>query len=507
MLAFTMLGLVAGVQAEQDAGFLTSVPAYAVSLTPDYVVEPLISVGDRVPLASDSTREFQLIGVPDGIGTYRKSEDETVIFLNHEVAGTALSEPVVGNPRFRGAFVSRFTLNRAAEVMSGEPAYNVIIDGETGLCGQPARADNTERAFWRFCSGTLAWKDAGFDQPIYLCGEENAAPNTFDGRGGLAVAIFDHQLRTLPHLGRFQHENLPVRPHPSRETVMVLLEDNGTGFDSQLYLYVGTKRDAHAGGDPLVRNGLIGGKFYTFVPTTPGSVDESQFVSGTITGTWVELTGVANLTETQLETAADAVGAFGMTKAEDGAWSKKNKNEFFFNTTGDGGNNLSAPGNHLGRTYRLNLDPRDLTGPCRLSILYNADQIVQAGGDIALTPDNMDTSKDFLMVCEDGTGFSRNVMAAKNRQSQIWRYDLNHGYAAEPVVSLVTSGRDGVAVAPGVWESSGVVNVEKSFGRDAWLFDVQAHPPTAAPVANTVEDGQLLLLRPSHHQSGECERD
>jgi hypothetical protein len=28
------------------------------------------------------------------------------------------------------------------------------------------------------------------------------------------------------------------------------------------------------------------------------------------------------------------------------------------------------------------------------------------------------------------------------------------------------------------------------------LFDVQAHPPTAAPALNTVEDGQLLLLLP-----------
>jgi hypothetical protein len=33
------------------------------------------------------------------------------------------------------------------------------------------------------------------------------------------------------------------------------------------------------------------------------------------------------------------------------------------------------------------------------------------------------------------------------------------------------------------------------FGPRAWLFDVQAHAPTAAPAPGTVEDGQLLLMR------------
>ena len=35
----------------------------------------------------------------------------------------------------------------------------------------------------------------------------------------------------------------------------------------------------------------------------------------------------------------------------------------------------------------------------------------------------------------------------------------------------------------------------KGLGKDSWLVNVQAHSPTAAPAANTVEDGQLLLMR------------
>lgn len=488
--------LTAPAQADHPSGVVTAVQPYAVSITPEYVTIPILSAGDHVPLASDPAKQFQMVGVPDGMGAYKAGGGGAVLFVNHEVAGTALSEPVVGAPKYRGAYVSKFVLNKNAEVMSGALAYDVIVD-PAGAEVPPAQVGNATPAFVRFCSGTLAWLDVGFDRPIYLCGEENAAPGTFDGKGGLAVAIFDEKAYTLPHLGHFQHENLPVRPHPVPETVLVLMEDNGTGFDSQIYLYVGQK-DFTPGAHPLARNGLVGGKFYVFVSATPGLANEAAFQSGTMDGRWVELTGVASMDEAQLETASDAVGAFGLSKAEDGAWSKNDKNEFFFNSTGDGLNAPLVTGNHFGRTYRLNFNEDDITGPCTLSILYNADLVVAAGGDIALTPDNMDISKDYIMVCEDGTGFSRNVMANKGRHGQIWRYDLKNNYAATPVVSLSPPGRDGTPVGAGVWETSGVLDAEHLFGRNSWLFNVQAHPPTSAPSGNTVtiEDGQLLLLLP-----------
>jgi len=199
-----------------------------------------------------------------------------------------------------------------------------------------------------------------------------------------------------------------------------------------------------------------------------------------------------------LEAASQAAGAFGFVKTEDGAWSKHDKNEFFFNSTGDTVN-TNVAGNHLGRTYRLYFNDADITGPCTLTLLYNADQIVATNADIALNPDNLDVGKDYIMVCEDGTGFGRNVMASKGRDGLIWRYDLKNNYAATPVVSLATPGRDGAVVGAGVWETSGILDAEHLFGRNSWLFDVQAHSPTAAPVPGTTEDGQLLLLVPVLH--------
>ncbi len=491
--------LVVGAQAVPPADTITTaIQPYAVSISPEYAVKPILSAGDRVPLTSDPWKKFQMIGVPDGLGAYKAEAGQAVLYMNHELGATATSEPVIGEPLYRGAFVSKFLLSADAGVISGEPAYDVIVDTATGLELPPARVDNATSPFVRFCSGTLAWLDAGFDRPIYLCGEENPAPATFDGKGGVLTAIFDHKLYTLPHLGHFQHENAPVRPHPVPETVLILMEDNSGPathlYAAQLYMYVGQK-DFSPGAHPLARNGLIGGKVFVFASSAVGMNTEADFQSGAIPGRWVDIPDVASLNETQLETAANAAGAFGFVKTEDGAWSKHDRNEFFFNSTGD---TLSSSviGNHLGRTYRLNLNDDDITGPCTLSILYNADQIVAAGGDIALTPDNIEVSKDYVMVCEDGTGFSRSVMAGKGRNGLIWRYDLKNNYAATPVVSLNTPGRDQMPVTAGVWETSGILDAEHLFGRNHWLFDVQAHPPTAAPGSNTVEDGQLLLLIP-----------
>ena len=51
-------------------------------------------------------------------------------------------------------------------------------------------------------------------------------------------------------------------------------------------------------------------------------------------------------------------------------------------------------------------------------------------------------------------------------------------------------------VGPGVWETSGFIDTSSFFGRNSWLFVVQAHGPAIAPTPNTVEDGQLLLMLP-----------
>lgn len=201
-----------------------------------------------------------------------------------------------------------------------------------------------------------------------------------------------------------------------------------------------------------------------------------------------------SLSETQLEAASDAVGAMVFARPEDGAFNPRNKNNYFFVTTGG-----ATGANELGRLYSLELNPSDPTKNAVLRVVYNADQVIADGGDTAVSPDNVGINWNHLTICEDGTSQSRPVMAAKGRDGSIWRYPLTGFKGAdavgERVVELDPPGRDGVAVGPGVWETSGIIPSEGVMGLGAWVFDVQAHSPTAAPAPNTVEDGQLLILR------------
>jgi len=76
------------------------------------------------------------------------------------------------------------------------------------------------------------------------------------------------------------------------------------------------------------------------------------------------------------------VGAFRFARPEDGAFNLENRNQFLFVTTGG-----AAGANELGRLYSLKLRPYSPTRPATLEVVYNADEIVRAGGDIAISPE------------------------------------------------------------------------------------------------------------------------
>ena len=93
--------------------------------------------------------------------------------------------------------------------------------------------------------------------------------------GGLAVAIVDNNLHTLPKLGRFAWENTLVQPTQGNKTVIMGMEDGPAVLDpaqenSQVYLYVG-KKDRSRGASVLRRNGLDNGELYVLVPEDLGA--------------------------------------------------------------------------------------------------------------------------------------------------------------------------------------------------------------------------------------------
>lgn len=494
LLAVSVLGILAIASAVATAhaafGFLTSVQPYAAPVGSDYKIKPLLSVGDQVRRTSNSSQNVQMVGIPDGLGIARENGRRTV-YMNHELTRSTVSEPVIGQPKLRGAFVSTFNLRHDGSVTSGDVAYDEVYQENTYV-GPIATTDNTTSAFGRFCSGFLADHQVGFSEPVFLTGEESSGADTFDGKGGQSVAVVDGKAYALPKLGRFSKENQVVLPHTGLKTVILVLEDGPATPDSQLYMYVGQKVPFSK--NVLRRNGLDNGKLYTFVGGA-GVQHEGNLLAGNTTGSWVEIPGADAMTDVQLEAATDAVGAMGFVRIEDGAGNAKAPGQFHFVTTGA---NFPAgsPYNKLGRLYRLDLNKHNPTAASKLTVIYNADTVIANGGDTALSPDNMEVNGRYVMIQEDGTSESRTVMGSKGRDGSIFRYDLKNNYAAKRVATLAPPGRDGIAVGPGVWESSGIIETTSEFGPNSWLIDVQAHGPSTAPAPGTVEDGQLLLMLP-----------
>ncbi len=509
--AMTTLAVV--VSATVAGAAIQPIKRYAIELPGSgYETKRLLSVGDTIPVTGEPNRTYQMVGIPDGTGAHRNPGGTRTIFMNHELTSSTQSQPFIGEALSRGAIASKLIVDRDGSVLSGDRAYDVVYDESVpNPTALPAPAvGNSTRGFSRFCSATLVGPPDGFDRWIYMPNEEEGAEaNTFDGKGGVAVAIFDNELHTLPKLGRFAWENtIPQQNSRSNRTIVMSMEDgpfqtnltqpNGAPQEnSQVYMYVGTK-DRSSGASVLNRNGLDNGFLYVLAPVNPAQRFEESFgdEDGSIPVKWVLVPNADSTTETELEAASDAAGAINFARPEDGAFNKKNRDQFFFVTTGG-----LAGGNELGRVYTLNLNRNNPIGNATLRVVYEADEVIAAGGDIAISPDNVDTSDDYLMINEDGTAESRIVMTNKGRDGSIWRFRIRDNSvgidvrSAKRIVELDPPGQlGGNPVLAGIWETSGVTDTSHLFGRGSWIFDVQAHPPTIAPGTSTVEDGQLLML-------------
>ena len=502
----------------KQSGSTTQVKPYAVGLS-GWSTRPLFSAGDKVPETGVTGAQYRMVGIPDGLGVER-SHSGVRVLMTHELTQTDTSQPRVGRPSQRGAFASELMLNRKGEVVSARRAFDTVFQDST-LVGPAAAADNATPAFSRFCSAFLAGLRFGFDRAVFFANEETGPRSAaggdtqaFNPLGSQSVAIFDNEAHALSKLGHFPRENTVVMRGTGKRTVIMITEDGPRSPDSQLYLYIGTKDRSSS--DPLRRNGLDNGKLYAFA-SDDARDNENQLLQGdSVHGHWVEIPNASTLNDVATEAALDAAGAFGFVRLEDGMFRPNAKREFWFNATGDqSGPEADKHTNELGRLYRLRFDKRDPLAGATLTQAYNADQLTPAQ-DGPLSPDNLDITKRFAMINEDGTAGSaadgttgsRDDMDRRDRDGSIWMVPLasaGDSSSFTRVAELVgrkEGGRDGIKTVDergnraGVWETSGIVDARRAFGRDTFLFDVQAHAPTTPPEGKpvTVEDGQLLLL-------------
>src|SRR5262249_39153952 len=314
------------------------------------------TTGDVIDRTGHPAGQYRMVGIPDGLGAARDAAGNVQLFMNHEFTKTTTSVPVVNAAPKAGAYVSRFVLAGSdAQPLLGDLAFTKVVRGT-----DPTPLTS---AFGRFCSGFLGGPEVGLDRFIYFCGEETAASGTFDGRGGQAVAIFDGVAHILPELSHFEKENVVVLPNTGDKTVILSTEDAGA-LTSQLYMYVGTKDPAAT--DPLVKNGLVGGKLYVLVAATAGQ-GENTFHKGdgTLSLSWAEIPDPANKVDptapgvtpaTSLEATVQGLKSFNLMRAEDVAFDRNQPGTFYFITTGSGPESPANP-NSLGRLYRGSITP------------------------------------------------------------------------------------------------------------------------------------------------------
>lgn len=486
-------------------GFNTDDESYVNPVGANVEIEPILTVGEEVSRTADDAEEgemYRMIGIPDGLGLHENADGTWSLWMNHELNKTVVSNPISGNQQISmtGAFVSEYVLSDTG-ILSGDFAYNgIYVDGEL-----------TEGAFARFCSGFLGSSAEGLDRPIYFAGEEASGSGTFDGRGGIGVAIFDEQAHTLPRLGRYAKENIVVLPNTGNRTVVFGLEDGPSSLDSQLYMYVGTKQVGAT--DVLAANGLNNGSLYVFSSTEAAHTDEATYhqPDGELAGEWVEIAGAEAMTDTQLNTATKAAGSFNFIRVEDGASDPNRPGVFYFATTGSG---LTVEGgevptdtyvNGLGRLYQLTLDPNDPAGgAASLEILVENDLETEAAQTM-VSPDNIGiNAAGQIAIQEDPTDEGQAVLNEVGRDSSIWVYDTNNTQLIRVAEMNQAAVPEAMRGDPGEWETSGIIDASGLYGDGWWLFDVQAHTINDAEASELqgypngqglVQGGQLLRMR------------
>lgn len=446
-------------------------------------IAPILSTGDTV-------NGYVMGKVPDGLGAIKakgghghdddddkkgKSKGEVTVYMNHELNN---------GPTHFGKFaqVSKITLDKSGNVVDAK----YVIDGTEG--------------YERFCSASIA-DGNGFKDPFYFTNEEV--------NNGIVVAINTKtdSVHELPWLGEMSHENtihVPMFWDSMKKIVLLTFED-GDATESEVYMYV-----ANSQADLLAGNGQL----YVFGGPTAGmDWDDIHYTTGPISGKFIPVTwDHATQNEVDLDNAAIAAGGMQFIRPEDGAVDKRNshKNVVYWADTGNNVDENNAPippsafngqGWIHGRMLKFTFTDKNDFTKVDLEIIMDGDDPAAPGYNFLTNPDNIDTSKDSLMIQEDRIGPTRisttNPAFAPfdvTKNAKIIRYDLVSGtFEAVAYLNQLYN----VGTAQGDWESSGIIDASDLYGKGSWLLDVQAHSlerPTVNGVPVNGPDGQLLLM-------------
>ncbi len=476
-------------------GYLTPKAPY-ITLDPGVPagssVKAIISTGEIV----DGVK-FQ--GIPDGIGLAPNDDDSVDVYVAHEQT----TIPFFGTADFENASVAKLTLSTSPGSMEGAvEAASVAISPDLG--------------YLRFCSASMAGPAEGFKDYVFWTGEEanDIVPRlpgqpypadrslNPDRQAGYAVALNTRTGRSVnvPGMGRLNHENTIALPGYEK-IVMLTTDDTFSGPSAQLYMYQSnSQRNVFADRGSLWafrvtrtdEGRIVAGDPFNgandYLDIRPGDDWQGEFIRVPRN---IALGTTAEAPQDALENWSNDNNVFQFIRLEDLAYDVNDPSVVYI---ADTGRSRVVPDPATGRLVR---GPSGTTGLADNGAVFkmvfdenNPRKVVSfsmmAQGDDAgagafvpfVSPDNMDTSANSLMVQEDADN------------AKIWQLDLSSG--AWSVVATVND-PDG--------ESSGIVDASYWFGPGAWLLDVQAHGTfleTELQPDGTLlklEDGQLMLMK------------
>jgi hypothetical protein len=368
----------------------------------------------------------------------------------------------------------------------------VFVANTTGTVAATA----AESVFNRFCSADLPAATAFFNSAtglgstarIFMNGEEAGS----EGRAVATVASAGPSKGNayiLPSLGKFSWENSVASPLAQDKTIVMGMDDSTPG---QVYMYVGQKQSA---GNEVERAGLVGGSLYGVKVAGIAAEARGPGVTSGTAFSMEKLGDVSAKAGTQVQADSVAKGITEFLRPEDGAWSTKNANQFYFATTDRFDTVKTGTGTQVGRSRLYRLTFNDITNP-------------EVGGTIDMLLDGTGDYQMFDNITVDGDG---NVILMEDPggnpyQARTWKYDVSTGDLRQLLVS--DPARFGTLSTPATApfnndeENSGVIDVTdimRGYGdhgcgvgtRRCYLGDMQAHYVIPGEL---VEGGQLYML-------------
>jgi hypothetical protein len=483
----------------QNIGTNTTVEPYLLPSMAEVKTVSIMTVKD-LPAGNG----YQMVGIPDGLGTFRNSDAayQFTLLMNHELGSSVGAVREHGS---KGSFVSEWTIDRSTlEVIQGQD----LTDSPTKVYTWNGTSYVPGTTAWnRFCSadlpavGALSYRNGkvviGTSDRIFLNGEENDAGRAF---AHIATGPYKGESWQLPRLGKVDFENVLASPYSQEKTIIVTMDDgsantflttppNATDFPSELHVYVGSKQES---GHPIEKAGLTNGKLHgvkVFLndPNTPLAGEDNIYGFGNAGSgfigkaefTLVEMGtsgDVSAMTEVQLEQDDIDKKIFRLQRIEDGAWDprKSHANDFYFVTTASFSSNS--------RLWRLRFE--DIENP-------------EKGGtiEILLKGDEGQKMFDNITVDRSGRILLQEDVGNQARLGKVWLYGIDSGNLIEVAhhnEKFFQLG--GTNFLTQDEESSGIIDAAKILGEGWFLLDVQAHINISATDPELVERGQLLAM-------------